>query len=128
MSGTKPTTPPPPNPAVVANKVDKARQNLQKAVKDFLQLLDDKVLEKNKSEARKNVENMTAKTLYDTAVALEQENQGEGVLAMSLTTLRTTLKMRDRINELEFLMLKTARDLKIVEEKLGTKKDEKPKG
>lgn len=119
---------PPLNPNVVASKVDKARTNLQKAVKDFLLLLDDKLLDRNKSEAKKNVENLTAKTLYDAAVALEQENVGEGVMAMALTTLRTSLKMRDRINEIEYNILKVARDLKVVEEKLGIKKDEKPKG
>lgn len=122
------TSLPPQNPNVVANKITQARQELEKAVKDFLLLLDNKVLEKNKSEAQKNLENQVAKKLYNNAILLEQENVGEGVLAMSLTTLRTSMKMRDRINEIEYSILKVARDLKVVEEKLGIKKDEKPKG
>lgn len=118
----------PPNPQVVANKVMSARDKLEKVVKDYLLLLDDKVLEKNKSEARKKQEHFTVGELVKVAEAMDQENMGEGVFAMAITTLRTSLKMRDRINDLEFLIYSALRDIKNVEKKLGNNKDEKPQG
>lgn len=118
---------PPQNPKVVEDKVKRARTNLETSVKEFLKLLDDKVLEKNKGPAHKNVEKTAADNLFKAVVGLEQENVGEGMLAMGVTTLRTNLKLRDRINELEFLLLTTIKDLKAVEKQLGVK-DDKPKG
>ena len=47
------------------------------------------------------------------------------MLAMGITTLRTNLKIRDRVNELEFLLYSTIRDLKVVEKQLGIKDDKK---
>lgn len=119
--------PPQQNPKVVEDKVKKARTNLEVAVKEFLKLLDDKVLEKNKSPAHKNIEKTAADGLFKAVIGLEQENVGEGILALGATTLRTNLKLRDRINELEYLLLTTIRDLKTIEKQLGTK-DDKPKG
>src|SRR5574337_404675 len=119
--------PPQQNPKVVEDKIKKARGNLEVAVKEFLKILDDKVLEKNKSPAHKNIEKAAADDMVKAVMGLEQENVGEGILALGVTTLRTNLKLRDRLNEMEYLLLTTIKDLKTAEKQLGTK-DDKPKG
>lgn len=119
--------PPQQNPKAVEDKVKKARTNLELAVKDFLKVLDDKVLERNKSAAHKNTEKVAADNLFKAVVGLEHENVGEGMLAMGITTLRTNMKIRDRVNELEFLLYSTIKDLKAVEKQLGMKDDKKSK-
>lgn len=117
-----------PTPRAVEDKVKKARTNLESAVKEFIKLLDDKTLDRQKGPAHKNVEKAAADNLFKAVVGLERENVGEGILAMGVTTLRTNLKLRDRINELEFLLLTIAKDLRNVEQQLGIKKDDKAKG
>jgi len=124
----KTAQPTPPTQRSVEDKIKKARENLEISAKEFLKLLDDKVLEKNKGPAHKNTEKQVADNLFRAVVNLERENVGEGLLSLGITTLRTNLKIRDRVNELEFLLYSTIKDLKAVEQQLGIKKDDKAKG
>ena len=123
----KATPPPAQAPKTVEDKVKKARTNLETSVRDFIKLLDDKTLDKNKGPAHKNTEKQVADNLFKSVVGLERENSGEGIMAMGLTTLRTNLKIRDRVNELEFLLLSTIKELRNIEQQLGIKND-KTKG
>lgn len=107
----KPTQPNPAHAVTIEEQVRTARQNLEKAFKEFHKLLGDKVLDVNKSTAQRNTERMTVDNLYKSAVALENVNVSEGVMSLAIISIREMLKVRDRVNELEYELLKLKRDM-----------------
>ena len=107
----KPMQPNPAHAVTIEEQVRTSRQNLEKAFKEFHKLLNDKVLDANKSTAQHNTERMTIDNLYKSAVALENVNVSEGVMSLAIIAVREMLKMRDRVNELEYELLKLKRDM-----------------
>jgi len=113
--------PPPRSPYDVQEALAKARKELEQAFFRFGDLLSDKTLPKNKSEAKKLHEHDIADKLYRAASELEMRNQGEGLMSLCIITLRYQLKMRDHINELEYQLKEAVRDMG----KLGSQREKK---
>src|SRR3990172_3770150 len=84
---------PPPAPIDVEQKYKIAKQALEKAFINFHSVLNDRVVEKQKSIASKKNEQYAVSELAKTAVALDQINVGEGVTAMSIIAIREHLKV-----------------------------------
>lgn len=78
------------------------RQKFEDCFHKFNSLLADKTLKINKSEAKVKNESHIADQLYRAAAELEMKNQTEGLFGLAIMFLRLQLKMRDRINELEY--------------------------
>jgi len=93
-------------------KANRARHKLEAAFKEFHQLATDKVLDKNKSAGVKTTEKKVVDDLLHAVVALEQANQGQGFLSLMTISIRETLAMRDRINDLEYELYLSKRDIK----------------
>jgi len=98
-------------PITIEDRIKQARENIQKCFMAFHNLLKDKVLDKNKTEAQKNTEKKIVDDLHKAGVALDGLNVGEGILSLAIIGIREHLKTRDRINELEYELYKTKRDL-----------------
>jgi hypothetical protein len=103
----------------------KKKEDLGKAFKEFHQLLNNKVLDKNKTPAVKNVEKQAVDTLIKTATSLDNINVGEGILALSSIAVRELLKARDRINELEYELCLMRRDFLKLQKELGVDNESK---
>lgn len=117
------TVPPrPPNPITLEERMRNARTNFEKAFKEFHKLLGDKVLVENKSEAARRVEKHTVDEVVKACVNLDQLNVGEGVMALAVVALREHLKVRDRINELEYQLELSKREVKNLKKELGIEK------
>lgn len=86
------------------------KKELELAFKEFHELVSNKVLSQNKSAGVKNTEKQTVDRLVKAAVALDNINVGEGILALATIAIREQLIVRDRVNTLEYEMLKLARD------------------
>jgi len=113
-----------PHPKVVEDKLTKTRNNLGLAFKEFAKIIKDKILDTNKTAAQKNTEKQVVDDLYKTAVSLEQQNMTEGVFAVAMIALRTHLMTRDRVNELEYELYLTKKEIKLLKQKMGIKDDE----
>lgn len=111
----------------IEERIKQARQNLEKCFKEYHRLLNDKVLDSNKSEAQKNVEKKIVDDLHRACLALESLNVGEGLLSMAVIAIREHLKIRDRVNELEYELFKTKRDIAALMKELGIGKNVKEK-
>jgi hypothetical protein len=98
-------------PVDVEQKYLRAKQNLEVAFKDFHRILNEKVLEANKTDAERNVEKDVVDKLYKAAVALDNINVGEGMMSLSIIVIREMLKVRDRVNNLEYKLLSKLRDV-----------------
>ena len=96
----------------VEEQVRKCRHQLEVAFKDFHQLLGDKVLDANKTLSVKKTEEHAINSLYKAAVAMDNANYGEGVMSLAIIAIREMLKMRDRVNELEYTLFLTRKELK----------------
>lgn len=100
-------------------KAVQSRRKLEEAFKAFHELVQNKVLDKNKTTAIKNTEKKIVDDLLHSVVALEQANQGQGFLSLLTISIREHLALRDRINELEYELCVTQRDLKKLQKELG---------
>lgn len=94
--------PQPPSPVTVEERLRKARQQFEAKFRDFHELLKIKHLEENKSQAQFKQEKFVVDELVKSCISLESMNIGEGVLALATVALREHLKIRDRVNELEY--------------------------
>jgi len=95
----------------VEEKLRKTRQQLEVAFKDFHLLLGDKVLDANKSDGAKKTEELKVNNLYKAAVALDNINYGEGVMSLAIIAMREMLKVRDKVNELEYTLYLTRKEI-----------------
>lgn len=109
----------------IEQKYARAKQELDQAFKDFHSILKDKVLEQNKSVAKKNTEKDVVDKLYKAAVNVENLNSGEGVMSLCIIVIRELLKDRDRTNELEYQICSLRKDLAKIKNDLGIKDDKK---
>lgn len=105
----------------VEERIMKARSNFEVAFKDFHSLLNDKVLKENKSQGAVKNESYLIEQLHRACVELERLNQGEGVMGSVVISLREHLKVRDRVNELEYKLEKAIRDFENLKKDLGGK-------
>ena len=78
------------------------RQKTEEAISEFKKILDDKTLESNKTDGYKNNVITALNNLLVSANDLDSENPGEGVFSLIVLSLRSSLKLKDRINELEY--------------------------
>lgn len=96
----------------VADKLDRNKKALELGQK-FLSCLHDKTLSSNKSVIQKDVERQVCNDLFLLATAVNNDpNESEGAGSLVLDTLffKSFLIMRDRMNELDFL-IKQMQDL-----------------
>jgi len=114
-----PDPPPPPAPFNVQQDHLTKKRDLELAFKGFHQLVQDKVLNINKSTAVKKTELQTIDQLVRSAQALDNINVGEGILALASIAIREQLIIRDRVNELEYELCKALRDINQLKQKLG---------
>ena len=98
------------------------RKELEAAFKEFHELVSNKVLDENKSAAVKNTEKAVVDRLVRAAVALDEVNVGEGILSLASIAIREQLIVRDRVNHLEYELLKAIRELNLLKEKVDGKK------
>lgn len=116
-----------PNPHQMEQRALRARKKLEECFKQFHEMMNDKVLDDNKTAAVKNTERKVVDDLLHAVVSLENVNVGQGILSLLTISVREHLQMRDRVNELEYELYKTKRDIKNLEKKVdkGTSKDGK---
>lgn len=115
----RPMQPPPPAPFNVQQDHLTKKRDLELAFKDFHQLVQDKVLDINKSTAVKKTELRIIDQLVRSAQALDNINVGEGILALASIAIREQLIIRDRVNGLEYELCKALRDINQLKQKLG---------
>ena len=113
----------PQTPIDVQGEYQKCKAEMEKAFVEYHKMFSSKVLDQNKSAAVKKTEVAVVERLLATCKALEQYDAGEGLMALATISLREELKLRDRINELEYELLKAVRDMN----KLTGKTDEPKK-
>jgi hypothetical protein len=118
---TSPPPPPAPNPIDVRIAIESARTKLTEAFKLFHSLLFNKKLDVNKSKIEKDQESQITQELFGSAAQLDQINVGEGTAALNSLAVRELLKLRDRLNEVEYKAAKTSNELKELKEALGEK-------
>ena len=105
----------------------RSRKKLEECFKEFHELVQSKVLDKNKTTAMKNTERKVVDDLLHSVVAMEQANQGQGFLSLLTISIREHLALRDRINELEYELYVTKRDLKNLQGKENSGGDDEKK-
>lgn len=109
------------NIAALEEKLSLARNNVQTAFQNFHKILLNKKLESNKSDLEKDNERKIADILFNSAVELNKINLDEGTLVAASIGLRELLKMRDRMNEIEYTALVTKKELNELQKELGVK-------
>ena len=112
----------PQTPPDVQNEYAKRKKVMGEAFIEFHKAFTSKVLDRNKSAAVKKTETAISEKLIQTAVDLEKLNAGEGLIALAAVSLKEQMKLRDRINELEYELLKALQTIKEV-----TGKKDEPK-
>lgn len=103
------------SPYQMEQRALKARKRLEECFKQFHEMMLLKVLDKNKTAAVKNTERKIVDDLLHSVVALENVNVGQGILSLLTISVREHLQTRDRVNDLEYELFKTKRDMKNLE-------------
>lgn len=114
--------PPLPSPATIEEKLRRTRVDFEQSFKDFHELLGNKVLKTNKTTASNKQEKHVVDQVVRACVNLDRLNVGEGVMALSVVALREHLKIRDRVNELEYELELMKRDMKNLKKEFGIDK------
>lgn len=83
----------------INKKLTILRQELFNSMKLFNKLLLIKILPENKSVKEKEYEQDIINNLVNNVTEIEKINQGEGVLALCVLSLRHTLSLRDAFNQ-----------------------------
>lgn len=109
----------------VEEKYKKLKNELEAKFKEFHELLQDKILDSNKTPAKKKVESKVVSDLASTCSALEKMNITEGMFSLATIAVRELLTMRDRMNELEYELYSTKKDLLNTRKSLGIADDQK---
>lgn len=110
-----------PSPHQMGERALRTRKKLEECFKQFHEMMTDKVLDANKTAAVKNTERKVVDDLLHSVVALENVNVGQGMLSLLTISVREHLHMRDRVNELEYELYRTKRDLKNLEKKMKSR-------
>lgn len=118
-----PVPPPPIDQGVINEQLKQARAKVEQAFKAFHQVLNNKKLERNKSDVEKEQERKISDELFRTAQELDRLNPGEGVMVVGSIGLRELLKTRDRMNEVEYTALLTRKELNELKQQLGCKEE-----
>ena len=113
----KPT--PPVDTAALQERLTSARKGVEEAFKAFHQLLLNKKLDRNKSEPDKDQERKVADALFKAVQELDRVNPGEGTVILGSIGIREVLKMRDRMNDVEYLATVTHKELNELKQQLG---------
>lgn len=82
----------------------KKESKAEQAIKDFGSLMSDKTHPDNQTEAYHNNVKSILNSLLVGADELENKNPGEGIYSMLILSLRSNLKLKDKIVELEVKM------------------------
>lgn len=110
----------------IQTEYNKRKTAFEEAFKDFhKQVFSSKVLDSNKSSAVKNTEMHLIDKMINSAIALDTVNSGEGLLALSTIAVRELLTMRDRVNELEYLLYKNIKEVTHINKELGLDQQKK---
>ena len=113
----------PQTPPNVQNDYQKYKAEMEKAFVEFHKMFTNKVLDCNKSAAVKKTEFAIVDKLVKSIDALEKISVGEGLLAAAVISMREQLALKDRVNELEYELLKAKKTI----EGLTGKKEEPKK-
>ena len=116
------SAPPPfPTQTTIEEKLRKVRADFERSFKDFHELLGDKILKTNKTQASNKQEKHIVDQVVRACIGLDRLNVGEGVMALAVVALREHLKVRDRVNELEYELKLAEREIKNIKKELGIK-------
>jgi len=98
----------------------KKREEIQEKFKIFHQdVLQNKTLDLNKTASEKIKEQSIIENLLQSAIELDAINVNEGMLVLFTVLFREILGLRDRLNETEYSLLKTAKELLTLKKDLG---------
>ena len=116
------STPPVVKPVSLDEQLRAARENFEKAFKEFHENLKLKVLRENQSEAHKRQEKYIIDQLVKACVQTDRLNMGEGVMAVAVVALREHLTIRNRVNELEYQIEDLKKQVNHLKKELGIEK------
>lgn len=105
----KPVNPPIPIEVQIKRARDKVAEKFKKYYEEVLK---SKVLESNMSEGAKRTQKAIIDDLVKACVELENLNVSEGLVALAVSNIRMTTKLKDRINYLEYQVELLKRDMK----------------
>ena len=113
--------PPVIDPAQVprVNSLERARDNLHRAINQYRVQLKTTTLAENRTAKEREEQNQVFKNINKYAGDLEQQNAGEGVLTLCISSLNSILLVRDDINALKFQNVMLHKEI----EKLRCEKD-----
>jgi hypothetical protein len=114
--------PPLPSPTTIEEKLRRTRADFEQSFKNFHELLGNKVLKTNKTLASNKQEKHVVDQVVRACVNLDRLNVGEGVMALSVVALREHLKVRDRVNDLEYELELVKREMKNLKKEFGIDK------
>ena len=119
---TRLSTPPVKKPVSLDERLKIARENFERAFKDFHESLKLKILRDNQSEAQKKQEKYIIDQLVKACVQTDRLNLGEGVMAVAVVALREHITVRNRVNELEYQIEEWKKEVKHIKKELGIDK------
>jgi len=103
------------NAARVFDKYELRKRKCADLGARYLNALNDKTLQENKSPIQKDIEKETLSNLISIGIEIntdESENEGMGSIALITLLLNCLLKQRDKINGLSFRLNKLENELK----------------
>lgn len=100
------------------DKLDIARKNVEIAFRAWHEILMTKKLLTNKNERELNEERLASDALSKAAQELDVANPGEGAIILAGIAVREELKLRDRINEIDYNTCLLRKDFNELKEKL----------
>lgn len=86
-----------------------------------------KVLDQNKSPAQKNNESQIIQDVVNKAIALDNINDREGMVALFIAAIRGSLRLRDRVNDLEYKIVGMQNQIDVLLKDLGVGNGKKDK-
>lgn len=99
----------PKNNNYLNSKKHKVKSAAESAIADYNNLINDKTHEDNQGQAYKNNEMNILNRLLVGADELDSKNPGEGIFSLIVLALRTNIKLKNKIIDLEMKI----KDLKI---------------
>lgn len=106
-------TPDPTEDAVkMVARLNEAKQTLMENMKEFNKILNNNVLSENKSVKENEQEQLVINNLVKSALVVDNLNNGEGLLALCVLSIRQGLSLRDAGNRLAYQIDQLKKEIK----------------
>ena len=102
----------PKNNSYLNSKKIKVKTAAESAIADYNNLINDKTHEDNQGQAYKNNEMSILNRLLVAADELDSKNPGEGIFSLIVLALRTNIKLKNKIIDLEMKVKSLKTELK----------------